>query len=237
MAAAALPGPGDPGFLKKMTVTSCSVNDAGDVKATGASFEVMINPAGYSHQRKIEYSPKAHLGALGKRNSFSAMDAEEVSFEEIVIDGTGVVPAPAGKKLSDVRTQVKDLTNIVYTYSGSQHEPPWVRLLWGNLIFFGRLKAMSVNYTLFNPGGEPLRARIKLSFVGAMSAQEEALRANRNSPDLSHQVVVVDGDTLPLLCYRIYRDSSYYPEVARVNELTNFRRLRAGTRLFFPPLA
>jgi nucleoid-associated protein YgaU len=78
---------------------------------------------------------------------------------------------------------------------------------------------------------------VKLSFTNAMSPQEEALRANRSSPDLSHDVVVVEGDTLPLLCYRIYRDSSYYPEVAQVNGLSNFRRLKPGMRLFFPPLA
>ncbi len=57
-------------------------------------------------------------------------------------------------------------TSIVYKYDGSNHEPNHVRVLWGNLIFFGRLESMSVEYTLFKPGGEPLRAKIKLSFSG-----------------------------------------------------------------------
>jgi len=225
------------GSLKKLRITSCTLDEAGNVNADGATFEVMINPAGYSHERRINTSTRTHMGALGRKNAFSSLEAEEIAFDEIVIDGTGVVaPATAGGTTPDVKTQVKSLTDIIYTYSGSKHEPPWVRLLWGNLIFFGRLKSMSLNYTLFKPNGEPLRAKMKLSFTGAMSAQEEALRANRSSPDLSHRVVTVDGDTLPLLCYRIYRDSSYYPEVAEHNGLSNFRQLKPGTRLVFPPL-
>jgi nucleoid-associated protein YgaU len=222
--------------MKKLSITSCSVDEAGNVKADGSTCEVLINPAGYSHDREIYYSQKKHLGALAPKTEFSAMEAETVSFDEIIIDGTGVVRPSPGGAVPDVKTQLKQLTDVVYKYSGNKHEPPWVRLLWGTLIFFGRLTSMSVDYTLFKPSGEALRAKLKLSFRGAMSPQEEALRANRSSPDLSHRVVVRAGDTLPLLCYRIYRDSSYYPEVARLNQLSDFRNLKPGSRLVFPPL-
>ena len=106
----------------------------------------------------------------------------------------------------------------------------------GTIIFFGRLDAMSVRYTLFKPSGAPLRARVELSFVGTMSKKEGELVSNKSSPDLSHTVTVVEGDTLPLLCDRIYSDPSYYPDVARFNNLSDFRRLQPGQRLHFPPL-
>ena len=35
---------------------------------------------------------------------------------------------------------------------------------------------------------------------------------------------------------KIYGDSKYYLEVARVNQLTNFRKLTPGQELLFPPL-
>jgi nucleoid-associated protein YgaU len=41
---------------------------------------------------------------------------------------------------------------------------------------------------------------------------------------------------LPLLCNRIYNDPSYYREVARINNLSNFRNLEPGLILRFPPL-
>ena len=84
--------------------------------------------------------------------------------------------------------------------------------------------------------GEPLRAKIKLAFSGFMSKEEEALRANRSSPDLSHLIEVKAGDTLPMLCYRVYKDCSYYLEVAKVNDITNFRDIKPGSKLHFPPL-
>ena len=95
---------------------------------------------------------------------------------------------------------------------------------------------MSMDYTLFKPSGLPLRAKVKLSFTGFQSKDEKALRANRSSPDLDHVVEVKAGDTLPLLCYRIYKNSGYYTDVAKVNNLVNFRNLVPGTRLHFPPL-
>jgi hypothetical protein len=225
------------GPSKKLTITSCTVDKAGNINATGASFEVMLNPSGYTHARGIEYSNVAPLGATARTNTFDKMAPDTLTFNEIVIDGTGAVPSSLASGVTpDVKTQIDSLTQIVYDYSGQIHEPPWVRLLWGSLIFFGRLSSMTLNYTLFKSNGEPLRAKITLAFVGAISFQEEALRANRSSPDLSHHVMVVDGDTLPLLCYRVYRDSSYYPAVAEINSLTNFRCLKPGTVLFFPPL-
>ena len=224
--------------LEKLTITSCEIDAEGNYKVGSDSFSVMINPAGYSHDRKITYSREKRLGGLTEEHKFASVDAETISFNEIVIDGTGAVPrsAPGAAPSPDVKTQIKKLADVVYNYVGRYHEPPGVRLAWGDLMFFGRLQTMSVNYTLFKPNGEPLRAKVKLVVVGTMSAQEEARRANRSSPDLSHRVEVKAGDTLPLLCYQIYRDSSYYTDVAGYNNLSNFRDLKPGTQLFFPPL-
>jgi nucleoid-associated protein YgaU len=68
--------------------------------------------------------------------------------------------------------------------------------------------------------------------------KEEDLRVaeeNNASPDLTHVRVVKDGDSLPLMCYRIYGDARYYMDVARTNGLVNFRSLTPGTKLVFPP--
>jgi phage tail protein X len=59
---------------------------------------------------------------------------------------------------------------------------------------------------------------------------------NKQSPDLTHIRTVIEGDTLPLLCYREYGDSKYYYQVAQVNGLTDFKKLPAGMKLAFPPI-
>jgi len=226
------------GLKKKLSVAPCTIDSAGNISvdASKEKFEVMLNPSAYSHSLSLHYNKKKTLGQTGSESKFNAVEPEKVSFD-IVIDGTGVVNLPIpGLGSPDVKTQVQQLQEIVYKYDGTKHEPNHVRLLWGSLIFFGRMESMSLDYTLFKPSGEPLRAKVKLSFVGAMSKEEESLKANRSSPDLTHVVEVKAGDTLPLLCYRIYKDSAYYLEIARVNRLVNFRNLKPGTKLHFPPL-
>jgi hypothetical protein len=125
---------------------------------------------------------------------------------------------------------------MLYFYDGSIHQTPVVYLTWGSFSFLGRLKSMGIKYTLFKPNGEPLRGRVSLTFTSYLSAVEEAKKANKTSPDLTHRIEVVAGDSLPLLCHRIYRNSAYYLQIARINGLTNFRNLKPGTTLNFPPL-
>lgn len=200
------------------------------------AFEVMINPSAYSHGFTINSNQKGAMAQAAAAPKFNAVLPDKVGFD-IVIDGTGVVELPnPGTGPLDVKTQIQQLKDVVYTYDGSTHSPNHTRVLWGSFIFFGTLETMSVEYTLFKPSGEPLRAKVKLAFSGYQSESEWFLRANLTSPDLAHVVEVKAGDTLPLLCYRIYKDSTYYTEIARVNNLVNFRSLVPGTRLHFPPL-
>ena len=75
----------------------------------------------------------------------------------------------------------------------------------------------------------------EIPFADHAEAQRAA-REKKSSPDLTHERVVKEGDNLPLMTYRIYGDPKYYLEVARVNGLTNFRKLTPGQKIVFPPI-
>ncbi len=221
-----------------LKISPCTLEKNGDITLASSppDFEVMLNPASYSHAYEIKASESKAFGASSAETKFDKVPPEKVSFD-IVIDGTGAVQPPTGKPpFPDVKTQIKHLVSIVYAYVGAEHSPNYVRLLWGTLIFFGTLTTMSSEYTLFKPSGAPIRAKVKLAFKGFQSASESSLKANLSSPDLDHVVEVKAGDTLPLLCHRVYKDSGYYPAIAKINDLVNFRNLVPGTRLRFPPL-
>lgn len=201
-----------------------------------STFSAMLNPSEFHHARRITYSGQRTLGQLGSEMKFDAIGPDRISFS-LLFDATGAVaPASAADSVKEVSTWLAQLNRVVYVYDGTRHQPGHVRVLWGTLILFGRLESMSTNYTLFKPSGDPLRAKVDLRFVGFISQKQGSLMANRSSPDLSHHVEVREGDTLPLLCHRIYGDAAYYPEVARHNALADFRRLTPGTALHFPPL-
>lgn len=238
------------GQKKKLNITRCSVSNGiiSPSRADADIFEVMLNPSDFTHLHSISYtgndgkggsSGKSARQALGRpsvESKFNVYNPETVAFS-LMVDGTGVVASSSKSGGNpDVKAQVRKLKDVVYKYVGSDHQPSIVRILWGDFIFDGRLDSLAVEYTLFKPSGEPLRAKVKISFTSYVSDAEGALKANRSSPDLTHVVVVKAGDTLPLLCYRIYKDCSYYIEIARVNGLINFRNIKPGSRLYFPPL-
>jgi hypothetical protein len=231
--------PPQSGQKSALKITRVTVQPSGkiDVSTDGAAtFTAMLNPSDVSHDRVIAYNGQQSLGQLGSEMKFRAVGPDRISFA-LLFDATGVVaPATFADSQKDVGTWLKQLNRVVYDYEGAHHQPGHVRVLWGSLILFGRMESMSTNYTLFKPNGDPLRAKVSLKFVGFISKKQASLVANRSSPDLSHLVEVREGDTLPLLCSRIYGDPSYYPDVARFNGLPGFRRLVPGQQLRFPPL-
>ena len=119
---------------------------------------------------------------------------------------------------------------------GDIHRPRKVLLVWGRLSFPCVLTSLSVRYTLFSPDGSPLRAIASCAFAEALTDTEREQEEQNSSPDLTHIREVKAGDTLPLMAHGIYGDPSLYLEVARINKLVDFRRLRAGQRIALPPI-
>lgn len=230
--------------MARLTITRCEVVNDRIEPVAGPDpvrdvFEVTINPESYSRRYAISYSGtgkggNAPVGKPAAAPDFSRTAAEVVSFD-LVIDGTGVVEAARGKS---VTSEIARLRGIVYDYQGSEHEPSPVELNWGDELraFRARLTELTVDYTLFKPDGAPLRAKMKLSFIEALTSREVAVQGDLQSPDLTHLVRVRAGDTLPNLCQRVVKDPSAYLAIAAANDLDGFRALEPNTILRFPPL-
>lgn len=219
------------GQMVKMSIVPCERRNGMIKPRTQPVFEAMLNPSTLKHTQSIRYEESKASGKSAKNIKFVSVGNDTISFA-LLLDGTGIA-APAK---TSVATRVDDLRRVVYLYEGAEHQPKVVRVLWGTLIFFGRLQSLTLDYTLFKPSGEPLRVKADMSFIGTMSAKEEALVAKRSSPDLTHEVSFKAGDSLPLLCQKIYGDSAYYTAIARHNRIVNFRSIPPGTTIFFPPL-
>ncbi len=215
--------------LSKVIITST------DGKSTTGeeipTYKVMINPSSINHSYGINYSTEQAPGALNTDAKFQNVSPENLSFE-IIIDGTG---ATGDKK--NVNEEIKKLKDVIYKYQGEKHEPAHAKIAWGDTIQFeGRLSSMDITHTLFAPNGQSLRAKISLKFISSMDMEEQKKKKENASPDLTHLVTVKIGDTLPLMCERIYKKSHYYLQVAKINNLVDFRNLVPGQELIFPPI-
>jgi hypothetical protein len=219
----------------KLTITAYS--DPGFKNQVGQPFSVWVNPASYTHNTQIGYNDRQAQGSSGPSPEFNRVSQEDVSFE-LLFDATGVIPVPQGQSYANgVADAIKQLTTMAVTLNGSIHSPNYLILAWAQLQFQCVMSSMNLSYSLFRPDGTPLRAKAQCTFQSYTSETQLAQEDGLESPDVTHLVTVLAGDTLPLLCYKIYGDSGYYREVAGVNGLLDFRHVKPGTQLLFPPLS
>jgi hypothetical protein len=219
------------GKLEKMRIMAYSDPDLGDDSFI-ADFTAMMNPETYSLDYKVEYQEGQGQGTSGAQQRFTVKKPEEFSFE-FLFDNTGIIDGKPRENLTD---ELKTFRDLLVGYEGSTHEPKHFKLVWGGTLFKGRCTALSIAYKLFNPDGTPIRATCKVTFKGSVEENLRVATENAQSPDLTHYHRVKAGETLPLLCYHIYGDSRYYIAVAQVNKLLNFRKLKEGDEIYFPPL-
>lgn len=197
------------------------------------SYTALLDPNSFKFEKEIEYAEDRQLGAIGGNVRFVRYKAGTLSFK-FTVDCTGVVE---GTKDDDqVYDIVQTIENLLYLYNTDGHRPSFVRVLYGAMVFYGQVKKMEVNYMLFDNQGVPLRASVSLTLTGYRNSEEERKKFSKQSPDMSRIITVKDGETLPLLCHRIYGNSLLARQVARFNNLDGFRSIPAGTKLLFPPL-
>ncbi len=192
-------------------------------------YPAMFNPETFSVNHRVVYDQASVPGHTSSEPTFRNIETQVFRFD-FLVDGTGA----SGEK-REVFADVL-LFKYVVGFFGEIHRPHYLIINWGTFIAKCVLSTMNIKYELFRQDGTPLRATISATFLEHTENHLESLIANLSSPDLTHVRVVREGDTLPLLTYQIYGDSSYYHEVARVNQLDDFRNLKVGDELFFPPL-
>ena len=103
--------------------------------------------------------------------------------------------------------------------------------------------SLTIQFVLFHPNGEPIRATVDLELAqaekastasgsGTSQGQNPTTRALRGLR--VHQVR--DGDSLPSIAYDAYGDPTRWRPIAEANGIDNPLALRRGTDLTIPTL-
>jgi hypothetical protein len=199
-----------------------------------SSIAAIINPENYSQDYSVRYGDVSTIGNSKKTKAFSRVEDFRLSFKKLLVDGTGIVPLPEDIKTVD--DYITKFRSVVANYNGIIHQPPYLKVTWGKLIFKGVCTSMKVDYNLFKPDGTALRAFIDIDIAQTTDPQTKSAQAANSSPDLSHLRHVTHTDTLPLMTYHIYGDSRYYLDVAEKNKMNSVYDMIPGKKLMFPPL-
>ena len=232
------------------------INVYNDEKRSGSpkdTFNVMFNPESYSLKYTNVYQNFQGINTSGREAKYSLSKPENLSIK-LILDDTGVAKYPDTgywryspfsstsalygkfKETRDVYKEVQKFLELTFYMDGKIHQPKFLKLEWGDLNFDCRLESVEVHYVLFNRSGEPIRAELDTVFIGDIRDSKRVKKENKNSPDLTHYQTVKSGDTLLLISQEIYKDPKYYIELAKVNELNNFRTLKIGTTIKLPPI-
>jgi nucleoid-associated protein YgaU len=135
----------------------------------------------------------------------------------------------------DVRTRTAQVA-VLAAIDKERHQPPICKLSWGTMaeLFVGVLTRIDQRFTLFLPGGDPVRAELSCSFVEYQTLAEQR-RSETSSSDVVKTRVVRRSDTLQSLAAEEYGDPALWRLIARANpHVGNPRRLTPGTRLTLP---
>ncbi|MFC0425399.1 CIS tube protein [Chryseobacterium scophthalmum] len=248
--------------MEKLTIDTYENNSFSSIIQSGA-FVAAINPTSFSISYKTFQNTDQAAGSPNTNVKYEKSLAPSLQIE-FLFDATGVTDINSGntlvnkisklKKLSKnvnggnaVTEQIKKFYEATGEFVGPLHKPRNVVLRWGASLppgssskaafeYKGMLTDLTIDYKLFDSEGKPLRATAKATFTESISPELMEKLVKTSSPDLTHKRTVQDGDTLPLMTKGIYGDSKYYLEVAKLNGLINFRQLKPGSELYFPPI-
>ena len=112
--------------------------------------------------------------------------------------------------------------------------PPVVVFRWGGLSgFVAYVSQVQVTYSLFTPGGMPVRAVAQVT-LEELTPDFPAQNPTSGSERARATHLVADGDSLPSLAFREYGEASRWRDLAAVNGIDDPMRLRPGTTILLP---
>jgi len=207
---------------------ACTKDDFSD---PGASYTAQFNPSTFHFALSIDRNGTQAIGNGYTTGSFKYVKPQDTTIE-FTLDGTGT-----GKPLShgNIPDEIKAFREIIYDINGSEHQPHYVKVIFGDVTIKGVATNMDITYTLFQYDGLPLRAKVSVTIESTKDPKLGEIEQDTQSPDLTHRITLTQTKRLISLAYGIYKQNTLFSDVARVNGFNNFRRQAAGTDIFFPP--
>jgi hypothetical protein len=225
--------------LSKLTIKAFS--DEARSKSIGSPVKVQYNPESLAIKHESVFQSRQGIATSSAQARFSHGKSRQVDVD-LVFEGTrvGYMGVELLGRVDTVADRVDAFLKCCYQVKSSTHEPAFLKLVWdkgifGRAGFDCRLESVDIQYTAFERDGSPLRADLKAKFVEDLDPKKKASQDRLSSPDLSHRRIVCTGDTLPGLCIEIYGAAEHYLRVAEINAIDDFRSLRPGQELIFPP--
>lgn len=144
----------------------------------------------------------------------------------------------------DVRAYTDQLIRLTLRGAGKAKAnepnvtPPTVVFRWGMIrLFKAVVENVKVQYTLFTPGGMPVRAKATVAFIQNDPSEDVAPYQNPTSRSDPRKTYIANAkQRLDQIAYEEYRDARYWRVLAEANNLDDPFDLSDGQILAIHPL-
>jgi nucleoid-associated protein YgaU len=206
----------------------------------GGPIVALFNPERYTVSKSVQLAEVAIPGLDAPVVQYVRGQNEKISME-LFFDTTDSGMVDGVKDVRKLTAQIYQLLKV----DGELHAPPRVLLSWGSggqLTSYGAsispwliLESISEEFSVFSPGGVPLRAKLNVSFREAWTIEQQLQVTPRHSSDRTTLHRVVRGETLCQIAAEQYSDPTQWRAIADANGLANPRLLMPGQVLVIPP--
>jgi len=216
---------------------------------TNEAVEVQYNPTEISFDKGTQLAEIAIPGLDAPLQQYIRGQAEKLTLE-LFFDTTD-------EGMGDRATSVTTLTDKIYRLvkvEPERHAPPVCVFVWNQAFpgsTIGSLTDVTVSgqrrhgfqcvvesvrqkFTLFSPGGVPLRATLNVTLREFRTLEQQLDQLRLSSPDRTHSHVLEQGDTLARVSDRYYDRPADWRYIADENGIEDPRRLSPGTFLRVP---
>ncbi|HST82954.1 MAG TPA: hypothetical protein VLL08_14570 [Kineosporiaceae bacterium] len=195
--------------------------------------EFQFNPKEFSIQKSAKWqrTPARDAKSAGPVE-FNGADPCKLTLE-LFFDATATMD-------SSVVTRVDQLFACCVPTEASLNRkkasPPLVILNWGKVTSFAAfVTSVQAKYTLFTPGGTPIRATCSVS-LEEMPGNPPKQNPTSGALAARARHTMVAGDTLASIAYREYHDPALWRPLAAFNNIDDPIRVRPGAALMIPGL-
>ncbi len=207
----------------------------------GAQAATIVNLA---TEEKVEcmFRPKEY--SLTKTNTWTKKDVKEGNVPKYDFGGGQPYKLKMElffdtyEKAEDVRNHTNRIWKLMEVPKDEQ-EPPRCQFMWGKFWSFKAvITTINQKFTLFLANGTPVRSTMDVTFQQVF---EEGKYPGQNPTTYSKPGYkmrrIREGETLDLIAFQEYGDSSRWRHIADVNGMDNPMRLRPGQVLAIAPMS
>jgi nucleoid-associated protein YgaU len=195
----------------------------------GDTIECMFNPSTYSVTKTNIWNYKPSTGVDLPDGEFGGGLPQQIKLQ-LLLDQ------------SVTNQSIKDQADKLFKMmesgggGGGGGAPSKVTFQWGAVNLPKAVPvSLTVQFVLFQPNGEPIRAHVDLEL-----AQSEKAQAGQNPTTRAiggiHVHTVRDGDSLQSIAFENYGDPTRWRTIAEANGIDDPMRLRRGGQLNIPRL-